>query len=163
VFWQRRDNSGDSSSSSNDVPDSPRGLKASAASPTSVIITWKVPDPDDNDPKITGYKIESKEGNGSYETIVADTKSTATSFLHTGLDDGEIYRYRVYAINSEGTSSVSSTVSAISKNQILLSWLPPSETFNQSITGYIIELEVIPDILYGKNIQLCRICRIFCW
>jgi titin len=157
------DSSSSSSSSSKDVPDSPKGLSASAASPSSIVITWDTPDPEDNDPKITGYKIEVKEGSGSYETIVTDTKSTATSFLHTGLDDGETYRYRAYAINSEGTSSVSSTASAkpgptktpagltavpISKNQILLSWLPPSETFNQSVTGYIIEREIISDILY---------------
>ena len=155
--------SSSNSSSSNGVPDSPRGLSASAASPSSIVITWDTPDPDDNDPKITGYKIEAREGNGSYETIVTDTKSTATSFLHTGLDDGETYRYRAYAINSEGTSGVSSTASAkpgptktpagltavpISKNQVLLSWLPPSETFNQSISGYQIEREIISDVLY---------------
>ena len=155
--------SSSSSSSSNGVPDSPKKLSASAASPSSIVITWDTPDPEDNDPKITGYEIEAKEGSGSYETIVTDTKSTATSFLHTGLDDGETYRYRVYAINSEGTSGVSSTASAkpgptntpggltavpISKNQVLLSWLPPSETFNQPITGYIIEREIISDVLY---------------
>ncbi|MDH3780543.1 MAG: fibronectin type III domain-containing protein [Nitrosopumilus sp.] len=154
---------GSSSSSSNDIPDSPKGLSASTASPSSIVITWDTPDPDDNDPKITGYKIEAKEGSGSYETIITDTKSTATSFLHTGLDDGETYRYRVYAINSEGTSGVSSIASAkpgptktpagltavpISKNQVLLSWLPPSETFNQSVIGYKIEREIIPNVLY---------------
>ena len=155
--------SGSGSSSSNDVPDSPKNLSASTASSSSIVITWDAPDLNDNDPKITGYKIESKVGSGSYETIVEDTKSTATSFLHTGLDDGETYRYRIYAINSEGTGSVSSTASAkpgptktpagltaipISKNQVLLSWLPPSETFNQAITGYIIERENIPGVLY---------------
>ena len=155
--------SSSNSSSSKDVPDAPKNLSATTASPSSIVIAWDTPDPDDNDSKITGYKIEVREGSGSYETIVADTKSTATSFLHTGLDDGETYRYRVYAINSEGTSDVSSTASAkpgptqtpagltavpISKNQILLSWLPPSETFGQSITGYTIEREVIPDVLY---------------
>ena len=155
--------SSSSSSSSNGVPDSPKKLSATAASPSSIVITWDTPDPDDNDPKITGYKIEVKEGSGSYEIIVSDTKSTATSFLHTGLDDGETYRYRVYAINSEGTSNASSISSAkpgptktpagltavpISKNQVLLSWLPPSETYNQSISGYKIEREIISDILY---------------
>ncbi|MDH3834823.1 MAG: fibronectin type III domain-containing protein, partial [Nitrosopumilus sp.] len=154
-----------SSSSSNDVPDTPKGILASAASPTSIIITWEVPDPDDNDPKITGYKVETREGSGSYTTIVGDTKSTVTSFLHTGLDEGENYRYKVYAINSEGTSSEATTSTVkpgptqvpsgvtavpISKNQILLNWIPPTDTFKQSITGYLIEREVIEDVLYDE-------------
>ena len=154
-----------SSSSSNDEPDTPKGLKASAASPSSIIITWDVPDPDDNDPKITGYKVEVREGSDSYETLSSDTKSTATSFLHTGLDDNENYRYKVSAINSEGTSNAATSSSvkpgptnapsgvtavAISKNQILLNWVAPSETYKQSITGYVIEREVISDVLYDE-------------
>ena len=157
--------SSSSSSSFDDVPISPKGVSASTASKSSIIVTWNVPDPDDNDPEITGYKIESREGNDSYETIVADTKTTTTSYLHTGLDDDESYRYKIYAINSEGTSSASSTASAkpgstntpagltaipISKSQVLLSWFPPTETFNQSISGYLIEREVIPGVLYDK-------------
>ena len=149
--------------SSKDVPDAPKSLSVSAASPTSIIISWKAPELDDDVAKITGYKIESREGSASYKTIVADTKSTTTSFLHTGLDEDESYRYKVYAINSEGTSSPSFagpakpgstqspagvTATAISKNQIMLSWIPPTDTFNQAITGYVIEREIIPDILY---------------
>ena len=157
--------SSSSSSSSSDEPNTPTGVKVAAASPSSIIITWDTPDPDDNDPEITGYKIEAREGSGSYKTIVEDTKSTVTSFLHTGLDDSENYRYKVSAINSEGTSSAATSSSVkpgptqspsgltavpISKNQILLNWIPPTETFNQSITGYLIEREIIPDILYDE-------------
>ncbi len=156
-------NGSSSSSSSKDIPDSPKSLSVSAASPTSIIVTWNSPELDDDVSKITGYKIESREGSGSYTTIVADTKSTTTSFLHTGLDEDTNYRYKVYAINSEGVSSPSSTGSAkpgptqtpagltatpISKNQILLSWIPPTDTFKQAITGYAIEREVIAGILY---------------
>ena len=153
------------SSSSDDVPLSPKGVSASAASESSIIVTWDVPDSGDDDPEVTGYRIDSRIGNDSYETLVADTKSVTTSYLHTDLDDGESYRYRIYAVNSEGTSGASSTVSAkpgstntpagltavpISKSQVLLSWFPPSETFNQSITGYLIERENIPGVLYEE-------------
>ena len=156
--------SSSTSSSSSKVPPSPKNISAEPASPSSIIITWNAPELDDDMAKITGYKIESRVGSGSYSTIIADTKSTATSFLHTGLED-ENYRYRVYAINSEGTSSASSVVTAkpgstqtpsgltatpISKNQILLSWIPPSDTFKQSITGYLIEREIIDDVLYEE-------------
>ena len=153
------------SSSSDDVPLSPKGVSASAASKSSIIVTWDVPDSGDDDPEVTGYRIDSRIGNDSYETLVADTKSVVTSYLHTDLDIDENYRYRIYAINSEGTSGASSTVSAkpgstntpagltavpISKSQVLLSWFPPSETFNQSITGYLIERENIPGVLYEE-------------
>ena len=152
-----------SSNSSDELPSSPKNLSASAASHTSVIVTWTAPELDDDVPKITGYKIEAREGTGSYKTIVGDTKSTSTSFLHTGLEEGEDYRYKIYAINSEGIGSVASvgpaepgptqtpsglTATAISKNQILLSWIPPTDTFKQAITGYLIEREIIEDVLY---------------
>ena len=155
--------SGSGSSSSGDDPSTPQGLRAEPASTSSIVVTWNSPDPDDNDPEVTGYKIEVREGGGSYTTINSDTKSTVTAFLHTGLDEGENYRYKVSAINSEGTSgaATSSTVkpastlvpsgvtaTAISKNQILLNWVPPTDTFKQSITGYEIEREIIEDILY---------------
>jgi titin len=66
----------------------------------------------------------------------------------------------VYSINSEGTSTSSSvsikpehtttpaalTATAISPSQIKLSWLPPSETFGQSISGYEIKREIIPAV-----------------
>ena len=161
----RSNSSSSGSSSSNDVPLSPKGVSASAASKSSIIVTWDVPNSGDDDPKVTGYRIDSRIGNDSYETLVADTKSVSTSYLHDGLDDGETYRYRIYAINSEGTSGASFTVSAkpgststpagltavpISKSQVMLSWFPPSETFNQSITGYLIERENIPDVLYEE-------------
>ena len=154
-----------SSSSSDEVPSSPKNLSASAASHTSVIVTWTAPELDDDVPKITGYKIEAREGTGSYKTIVGDTKSTSTSFLHTGLEEGEDYRYKIYAINSEGISSAGFagpaepgptqvpsglTATAISKNQILLTWIPPTDTFKQAITGYLIEREIIEDVLYDK-------------
>ena len=155
--------SGSSSSSSDEVPSAPKSLSASAASTSSIIVTWKAPELDDDVPKITGYKIEAREGTASYKTIVADTKSTSTSFLHTGLDEDESYRYKVYTINSEGTSSAAFagpeepgptqtpsglTATAISKNQISLSWIPPTDTFKQAISGYLIEREIIEDVLY---------------
>ena len=139
------------------VPDSPTNLVASAASPTSILLTWNAPSLDDQTSAITGYKIEYKTGDDSFSTIVADTKNTNTYFLHEGLAD-ETYTYRVYAINSDDISAVSSqssakpqhttvpalTATAISPNQIRLSWNAPSDTFGQSITNYIVKREIIP-------------------
>ncbi|MDG7054424.1 MAG: fibronectin type III domain-containing protein, partial [Nitrososphaerota archaeon] len=138
------------------VPGKPTSISALAASETSIFLTWSAP-PDDNIPEITGYKIEYKTGAGSFSTLVADTKSSSTSFLHVGLESNETYTYRVYAINSVGTSNSSSKASAepgqttvptglvataISPNQIRLSWIAPSETYGFQISSYEIQRKV---------------------
>ena len=143
------------------IPDRPDNVKAFPISPTSVMISWDEPTMDENVPEITGYKIEYKISSGDFIIITANTASKSTSFIHQGLDSDEVYFYRVYSINSEGTSVSSSTVSvkpehtttpaaltatAISPSQIKLSWLPPSETFGQTIKGYEIKREIIPGV-----------------
>lgn len=143
------------------TPNKPQNIDASPVSPTSIILTWDEPVQAESIPKITGYKIEYKIGSENYVIISANTASTATSFIHKGLSADETYSYRVYSINSAGTSGASSPVStkpahtttpvaltatAISPNQIKLSWLPPSETFGQTISGYTIKREVIAGV-----------------
>ena len=143
------------------LPNKPDNLKASPVSPTSIILSWKEPTMAENVPAITGYKIEYKIGSNDYIPVTQNTASTSTSFIHQGLDSDETYSYRVYSINSEGTSvSYSSvttkpahtttptalTATAIAPSQIRLSWLPPSETFGQSITGYDIKREIIDGV-----------------
>jgi titin len=142
-----------SSGSSSDAPSRPTSLEAYPISTNSIFLTWDVSDPDED---VTGYKIESREGSDNYETIVSNTGSNANSFVHVGLSDSNTYSYRIYAINAKGESSVSSTTSekpedslapaaltatAISDSKIKLSWFPPTSTFGQSISGYIIERE----------------------
>jgi len=143
------------------IPSSPKNLKASPVSPTSVIISWEEPTMAQSVPVITGYKIEYKIGSGNYITVTENTASKTTSFIHKGLQSNETYSYRIYSINSQGTSVASSNVSvkpqhtttptaltatAISPNEIKLSWMPPSETFGQTISGYEIKREVIAGV-----------------
>ncbi|MEX0862018.1 fibronectin type III domain-containing protein, partial [Nitrosopumilus sp.] len=142
------------------LPSSPKNLKASPVSPTSIIISWDEPTMASNVPVITGYKIEYKVGTGNYITVEENTASKTTSFIHQGLQTGD-YTYRVYSINSNGPSTVSSSVTvkpqhtstpvaltayAISPNQIKLSWIPPSETFGQAISGYEIKRVITQDV-----------------
>jgi DNA-binding beta-propeller fold protein YncE len=142
------------------LPSSPKNLKGSPVSPTSVTIFWDEPTMDANVPVITGYKIEYKVGSGNYITVIENTASKTTSFIHEGLQSGD-YTYRVYSINSNGQSVASSSVTvkpqhtttpvgltayAISPSQIKLSWIPPSETFGQTISGYEIKREVIAGV-----------------
>jgi len=95
-----------------DAPSKPINVVASTASETSIILTWITPLDDEDVPPVTGYKIEYKTGTNAFSTLVADTKSPNTSFLHEGLETDETYTYRVYAINSVGTSIASSRTSA---------------------------------------------------
>ncbi len=135
------------------VPNPPTGLAASSASLTSISLSWTVPQ-NQGGSIVTGYKIEYKVGTGTYSVLISNTASTATSYLHTGLTTGTTYTYRVSAINSVGTGSPSNEVSAtptktytptavtavaVSSTQINLSWVPPSETYNQIISGYRID------------------------
>ncbi|QLH11829.1 hypothetical protein DSQ20_03720 [Nitrosarchaeum sp. AC2] len=139
----------------------PKNLKTSPVSPTSVLLTWDEPVLSTGSPAVTGYRIDYKTATTAYTVLIADTKSTSTSFLHEGLDSSNTYTYQVYAINSKGTSTPSSSSSvkpaettvpsgllatAISPNQIRLSWQAPSNTFGQSIGGYTIQRVVGPDV-----------------
>jgi titin len=146
------------SSSSASVPGSVTSFVATAASPTQVNLSWGAPS-NNGGSAITGYKIEAKKGSGgSFETLVANSQSTATSFSHTGLTTGTTYYYRVSAVNSVGAGSQSETsatpketttptvtATAVSPTAITLTWVPPSQTYKQSITGYKIEQKVGQD------------------
>ena len=128
----------------------PTGLKAIPISDTSILLSWDEPS---NAPRISGYSIEYKTTSGQYVSITDDTASTATSFVHNGLDPNNSYSYRVYSIDSDGKlSSKSSGVTATPKHtptptltatitsptSVVLSWFPPSQTHGLTITSYTI-------------------------
>src|SRR5205807_4582650 len=142
------------------VPSSPTNLNAYPASETSISLSWVTPQ-DNGGSAITGYKIEYKSGSGSYLVLIANTASTVTSYLHTGLATDTTYTYRVSAINSIGIGSPSNEASAVptktytpsgviavavSPTQIDLSWNPPSETFGQPIAGYRIDQKLSSNV-----------------
>ena len=135
------------------VPSSPIGLVASTASTTSIRLSWNPPQ-NSGGSAILGYKIEYRNGSSTYTVLVANTGSSATSYMHTGLKTGTTYTYHVSAINSLGTGTPSSDASAtptktytptgvtaiaVSPTRIDLSWIPPTETYGSLIMGYKIE------------------------
>ncbi|MGH9879689.1 MAG: fibronectin type III domain-containing protein, partial [Nitrososphaerales archaeon] len=143
----------------NIVPAPPTGLTAIAVSPIQINLSW-TPPAYNGGPAITGYRIDVKAGAGSYAPLSSNTGAT-TTFSHSGLTTGTTYYYKVYAINSVGTSAASSESSATptssssssvpnpptnliatqaSSNQINLSWAAPSSS--SPITGYKIEEKI---------------------
>ena len=104
-----------------DVPENPSELKANVISSSKIDLSWTAPDDgDDNNAAITGYKIEMRTlTDTTYQTLVTDTKSTDTKYSHTGLESDTDYFYRVYAINSEGTSDPSSEDSTRTLDNLL--------------------------------------------
>ena len=142
----------------NIAPNPPKSLTAQSAGPTQIFLSWKEPTPN-NGPAITGYKIEYKTTTGDYTVLT--TTGITTSYTHTGLTTGSQYSYRVFAINSAGTSIASSVVSAkpsqtlvptnliaddISPTEILLTWTAPSQTFYGTISGYTISKKFASDV-----------------
>ena len=94
-----------------DVPGVPTNLSATAHGRTAINLAWVAPRNTGNAP-ITGYRIEVSSDGSSWEHLLANTGSTATTYAHRGLPPGTTRHYRVYAINSAGTGAASNVASA---------------------------------------------------
>ena len=120
-------------------------------------LSWQAPS-DDGGTRITGYRIEvSADGGRSWEDLVANTRTTATVYAHTGLEPASTRHYRVSAINRIGVGNASrvagSTTDAtvpdaptglvvndVTPTQIDLVWVAPAYNGGAPITGYRIEV-----------------------
>ncbi|MCE2501835.1 MAG: fibronectin type III domain-containing protein [Dehalococcoidia bacterium] len=162
-----------------DLPGAVTGLKATAKSRTSIELTWNAPQSDNvlgNDigGAPTGYRIDYADDSRSWVQLVADTGSTATSYMVTeNVDDKTARHYRAFALNEAGTGPVSHqpvtayvrvadsfpamgpdqstfilTATPVGANQVDLSWTMPTER-GISITGYrvveMVNADAVPD------------------
>ncbi|MYI06342.1 MAG: hypothetical protein F4059_03190, partial [Gemmatimonadetes bacterium] len=139
------------------VPGRPTGLVATAAGPTRINLTWRAALAGAGG-AATGYRIEvSANGVSGWTNLVANTRSTATSYSDTGLEPGTTRHYRVSAINREGTGLPSAVASATTtltvpgaptnlraapagQSRINLTWSAPAATGGSRLTGYRIEV-----------------------
>ena len=141
-------------------PSAPTGLTATADGQTETDLSWRPPS-DDGGANITGYRIEVSTNGSNWSDLEANTRSTNTSYSHTGLTAGSTRHYRVSAINSAGTGPASNvddattesapvvtepgaptglTATADGQTEIDLSWRAPSDDGGGNITGYRIEV-----------------------
>ena len=90
------------------------GLTATTHDATSIDLGWDTPD--NGGLPISGYKIErapdASGAPGTWTVRVATTASIFTTYRDTGLTTGNIYWYRISAINTAGTGTVSAAASA---------------------------------------------------
>ena len=85
-------------------PSAPIDVTATAQSTSSIQISWR------SVTEGTSYNIEVRTTEtGTWSSL---TTVSGTSYTHTGLSANTQRWYRVFAINSDGTSSASSTVQA---------------------------------------------------
>ncbi len=138
------------------VSEPPTGLQATTLSSSAIDLTWTAPT-NNGCSSITGYKIErSKDGGSTWITVNENTATVSTVYDNTGIEKGTNYIYRIFAINSIGSSSASNTVSGttlvtvpspptglkattISSSEIDLTWTTPIDNGGLPINGYKIE------------------------
>jgi len=139
--------------------DRPCCVAVDVLSSSEITVSWP---PVTADPAVTGYKIEREfPVGGGFTTIIADTGSTVHAYNDSGLTPGQMYSYRVSAINADGVGPASTNLAAastytmqiplppdvpknfvaspVSGSQINLSWTAPTSV--TAITGYRIDRE----------------------
>ena len=100
------------------VSQPPTNLSATAVSSSQINLSWNAPSNNGGSP-ITGYKINrSDDGGTSWIILVQNTQNTGTTYSDTGLSPSTTHFYRVFAINSVGTSLSSNTAIATTITQI---------------------------------------------
>src|ERR1019366_10815226 len=80
-------------------PAAPSALSATAASNTSINLSWT-----NNSPSAAAILIEQSPNNSNFSQI-ASVSGNATAYSVTGLTAGTLYYYRVRAQNAVGTSA----------------------------------------------------------
>ena len=139
------------------LPGAPRSLTADADGTSEIDLSWQRPS-SDGGAAVTGYRVEvSANGGASWQTLVANTRRTSTTYSHTGLAPATTRHYRVSAINRVGVGSASGvasattdatvpdpptglTATATSPTQIDLAWTAPAYDGGAPVTGYRIEV-----------------------
>uniref|UniRef100_A0A8C3BMQ5 Titin n=1 Tax=Cairina moschata TaxID=8855 RepID=A0A8C3BMQ5_CAIMO len=131
------------------------------ATKTSMIVTWQVP-VNDGGSRVLGYHLERKERSSILWAKVNKSLIPDTQMKVTGLDEGLLYEYRVYAENIAGIGKCSKScepvaardpcdppgqpeVTNITRTCVSLKWTKPEYDGGAKVTGYIIERREIPD------------------
>ena len=131
------------------IPDAPQN-PAVIAGDKQVSLSWQAP-ASDGGSAITGYKVYRGTTSNSLTYL---TTTTGMTYTNTGLTNGQIYYYKISAVNAIGESAHSTLVSATpvspatvptapqsltatpGNTQIVLDWQAPASNGGSTITNY---------------------------
>jgi fibronectin type 3 domain-containing protein len=130
------------------VPSAPQNVQASFGN-AQIQLTWTAPS-SNGGAAIQYYRIYRGTSSGS-ETFLVNTIGAVTTYLDESLTNGQIYFYKITAVNIAGESTYSNEVSAIPRTvptaplnliaaggnaQVNLTWSVPASNGGTTITGY---------------------------
>uniref|UniRef100_A0A6I8T110 Titin n=1 Tax=Xenopus tropicalis TaxID=8364 RepID=A0A6I8T110_XENTR len=142
-------------------PGPPGTPQVAHATKAFMMVTWQIP-VNDGGSRVLGYHLEKKERSSILWAKVNKTLINDTQLKVTGLEEGLMYEYRVYAENIAGIGKCSKScepvaardpcdppgqpeVTNITRTSVSLSWTKPEYDGGAKITGYIIERRELPD------------------
>ncbi|MHA2403972.1 MAG: fibronectin type III domain-containing protein, partial [Candidatus Kariarchaeaceae archaeon] len=134
-----------------DVPSEPQNLQASYGD-QQITLTWEVPSYTGGS-GLTNYSIYWSSDSGGPYLWLANVTAPGTSYIHTGLTNGDTYYYVVSVSNADGEGPNSNEASEIPRTvpdaptnlianygdqQVDLSWDAPANDGGTALTGFII-------------------------
>lgn len=142
-------------------PGPPNDLQVAHATKSGMLVTWKKPTSDGGSP-VTGYHLECKEQSSILWTKITRGLVSDVQFKVTGLEEGLLYQYRVYAENIAGIGPCTKAcepvaardpcdppgqpvVMNITRTSVSLSWTKPENDGGAKVTGYIVERRELPE------------------
>uniref|UniRef100_A0A7M4F5X1 Titin n=1 Tax=Crocodylus porosus TaxID=8502 RepID=A0A7M4F5X1_CROPO len=142
-------------------PGPPGTPQVTHATKAFMFVSWQEP-VNDGGSKILGYHLERKERSSILWTKVNKSLISDTQMKVTGLEEGLMYEYRIYAENIAGIGKCSKScepvaardpcdppgqpeVTNITRKCVSLKWAKPEYDGGAKITGYIIECRELPD------------------
>ncbi len=133
------------------VPYAPTGLTAKSGENGKVSLSWTAPT-FTGGLAITGYVLQRSTDGNNFTTVASPT---ATSYSDTNVTNGTTYYFRVAAVNSKGTGTYSSSLSAkpytvsgvpksvsaktTSNASVALSWEAPESNGGDAISSYLVK------------------------
>lgn len=142
-------------------PGPPTNLNVAHATKYGMLVEWGRPSSDGGSP-IIGYHIECKDQSSILWTKVNRGLLTENQFKMTGIEEGLLYQFRVYAENIAGIGPCTKACDAvaardpceppsnlrvtnITRNSVSLFWEKPQYDGGVKITGYIVERKELPN------------------